>query len=189
MLVPGEFYLNQIDDIFTKEECQTLIDRANVEGWHNPETGGGYMRSIIVDKKLADNLFSKLKCHIPETYLGYDLLYINDHFRFSRYNVGGVFPVHKDGTNYDASRVDEYDGYSAESIFTLNIFLNDDFEGGETDFFEQDKDDVGKIKLRFTAVPKTGRGALFYAKQYHRGNKVLSPYKYLIRTDIMGIRE
>ena len=180
-----EPYLKQIDDIFSQEECKKLIERANKEGWHLPETGGSYMRSIIVDRELADSLFTKLKSHIPDTYLDYKLLYINDHFRFSRYNTGGIFPVHKDGTNYDASRTNEYDGYSTESVFTLNIFLNDDFEGGETDFFEQYENE---LKLRFRVEPKAGRGALFYAKQYHRGNKVLSPYKYLIRTDVMGIK-
>ena len=139
---------------------------------------------------MANSLFEKLKTHIPNTYLGFNLLYINDHFRFSKYNVGGIFPLHKDGTNYDAGRVEEYDGYSTESIFTLNIFLNDDFEGGETDFFETDQtnNEDHIMKLRFSVTPKTGRGALFYAKQYHRGNEVSVPYKYLIRTDVMGMR-
>ncbi len=189
MLVPGELYLNQIDDIFTKDECADLLNRANQEGWHNPETGGSYMRSIIIDRELADKLYVKLKEHIPDTYMGYKLLYINDHFRFSRYNTGGVFPIHQDGTNYDSSKVDEYDGYSTESVFTLNIFLNDDFEGGETDFFEPNPENPDELKLRFSVVPKCGRGSLFYAKQYHRGNKVTVPYKYLIRTDVMGMRE
>lgn len=188
MLVPGEFYLNQIDDIFTSDECTELIKRANEKGWHLPGTGGSYMRSIIIDRELAEKLYLQLKKHIPDVYNGYKLLYINDHFRFSRYNVGGIFPVHQDGTNYDSSRVDEFEGYSSESVFTLNIFLNEDFEGGETDFFETNEDG-DELNLRFRVVPKTGRGALFYAKQYHRGNEVLTPYKYLIRTDVMGVME
>lgn len=188
MQIPGEFYLNQIDNIFTPEECQALLDRANDQGWHRPETGGSYMRSIIIDKVLADKLYFQLKEHIPDQYMNYKLLYINDHFRFSRYDVGGIFPVHQDGTNYDSSRIEEYEGYSTESVFTLNIFLNDNFEGGETDFFETSEENPNKLKLRFRVIPKTGRGALFYAKQYHRGNEVLSPYKYLIRTDVMGMK-
>lgn len=189
MQIPGESYLNQIDNIFTPEECQDLLDRANSEGWHSPQTGGSYVRSIIIDRELADKLYLQLKEHIPDYYRDYKLLYINDHFRFSRYDVGGIFPVHQDGTNYDSSRVEDYEGYSTESVFTLNIFLNDDFKGGETDFFEMNKENVNELKLRFRVIPKTGRGALFYAKQYHRGKEVLSPYKYLIRTDVMGIRE
>ena len=66
------------------------------------------------------------------------------------------------------------------SCLTLNIFLNDDFEGGETDFLFDDKQ-----TLRFSAKPKAGRAMLFYSQQYHRGNKVTKGEKYLLRTDIM----
>ena len=76
---------------------------------------------------------------------------------------------------------------------TLNIFLNDDFGEGGTDFFErvrtQNEDGSYNLdfKLRYRVEPKAGRGALFYAKQLHRGNVVGNDYKYLIRTDVMGI--
>lgn len=38
---------------------------------------------------------------------------------------------------------------------TLNIFLNDQFDGGETDFFYENK------TKRLSAKPKPGRAALF----------------------------
>jgi len=186
-LVPGDDFLMEIDDIFTLKECQELIKWANEKGWHYPETGGDYLRSIVIDRELSDKLFSQIKHLLPETYNGKRLVYINDHFRFSRYREGGMFPIHEDGTNYDASRVSEYDGYSTESIMTLNIFLNDDFKGGETDFFERGRTKRSEHKLRYRVSPKTGRGALFYAKQLHRGNIVKNGFKYLIRTDVMGI--
>ena len=62
---------------------------------------------------------------------------------------------------------------------TLNIFLNDNFEGGETEFLYNNK------TLRYSAKPKLGRGALFDAQQYHRGNVVMNGNKYLMRTDVM----
>jgi len=39
--------------------------------------------------------------------------------------------------------------------------------------------------LRYSAKPKSGRGALFWAKQYHCGNKVIKGNKYLLRIDVM----
>jgi predicted 2-oxoglutarate/Fe(II)-dependent dioxygenase YbiX len=138
------------------------------------------MRSIIIDEVLSIDLFSRIKPHLPETYNGYTLEYLNSHFRFSKYDKNGKFPIHVDGKNYDEKKNKE--GYNYESLMTLNIFLNDDFEGGQTDFFFKD------FKLRYSVEPKAGRGALFYHKQLHRGNKVLQPYKYLIRTDVMGIQ-
>lgn len=65
-------------------------------------------------------------------------------------------------------------------IFTLNIFLNDDFEGGHTTFYHDD------FSLRYDVEPKVGRAALFDANQLHCGTRVLSPYKYLMRTDVMA---
>ena len=204
------YFLEVVNDIFSKNECQELIDRANIKGWHNPQTGGYYMRSIIIDRELANNMFEKLKDLIPKSYMGYDLLYINDHFRFSRYKKGGKFHIHKDGVNYDSSRKNEFDGFSTESVFTINIFLNDEFTGGETDFLmekyhksckkDRKKSNKGKqntkskikednFDLRLQVKPKTGRGVMFYAKQYHRGNEVLTSFKYLIRTDVMGIKQ
>lgn len=185
--VPGQYYLRVLDDMFSKQECKDLLARAEKTGWHKPGTGGTYMRSIIIDQALAKELHNRIKEHIPDTYKAdyfnkdgtyirsrrYRLICINDHFRFSKYYKGGRFPIHYDGKNIDSE--------GRESVFTLNIFLNDNFEGGETDFF-----DYHTVKLRYSVEPKPGRGALFYADQLHQGNKVTKPFKYLIRTDVMG---
>jgi hypothetical protein len=61
----------------------------------------------------------------------------------------------------------------------VNIFLNEDFEGGHTDFLYDDGE-----TLRMSVSPKKGTGAIFYSQQYHRGNKVIGN-KYLFRTDVM----
>ena len=188
--VPGEHYLTVLDNLLTKRECSKLIRKANDlktdstgnKSWHTPGTGGSYMRVMMVDRTLADELFSRIKPYLPTTYNGYQLHYLNDHFRFSRYNKGGQFPLHMDGQNYDASRPHLTGGHSAVSLFTLNIFLNDDFEGGETDFYN----DASTKNLRYSVKPLAGRGALFWARQYHCGNMVKTPYKYLLRTDVMG---
>lgn len=195
--IDGSNFLCVIDNIFTPQECQNLIEKANNiqtgdknKAWHQADTGGNYMRVIMVDRQLSNLLWERIKPFLPmnrdSKYKNYKLVYLNDYFRFSRYREGGKFPLHCDGKNYDASRPQESEGYSTESLFTLNIFLNDGFEGGETDFFENNND----ITLRTSVKPKAGRGALFWANQYHRGNTVKSTdkaeFKYLLRTDVMG---
>lgn len=190
--IPGEHYLCQIDNIFTSEQCRRIIHRANTiqtddkgnRSWHRPGTGGKYMRAIIRDEHLAKDLYSRLNQFIPSHGPGpWNSVYINPVFRISRYSEGGHFPIHVDGQNYDNSRPDITGLNSAISQYTLNIFINDDFQGGETDFFHSpNKDD-----LRHSVKPKPGRGALFYHGQYHCGNPVHGGYKYLIRTDVMAI--
>ncbi len=49
---------------------------------------------------------------------------VNDCFRFSKYDVGGHFQPHMDGL-YVSNR-------NCRSVFTLLIYLNDDFSGGNT---------------------------------------------------------
>lgn len=93
-------------------------------------------------------------------------------FRIAKYTNGGEFKLHRDKMNQDENE--------NRSYLTLNIFLNKNFDGGETDFYLDDK-----ITKRLSVKPDVGRAALFYFNQYHCGNKVINGEKYLLRTDVM----
>ena len=191
--IKGQHELFVIDNLLTPSECLELISKANnvpssagSRPWHYPGTGGKYSRAIMVDPQLADDLWKRVKHYLPDTMRGYKLLYLNPHFRFSRYRKGGLFHTHCDGKNYDTSRSD----VSTESLLTLNIFLNSegdplfDLKGGSTTFFDGQASNLTK---RITVQAKAGTAALFWAEQYHRGDEVIDGYKYLLRTDVMGI--
>jgi len=209
--VPGRYFLNVIDNLLSPDECHELIkhahgiqnDDAGNRSWHEPGTAGKYKRSIMIDSAYADNLWERIQGLkiLPETFTGengtrYKVLYLNSHFRFSRYTKGGLFSLHCDGKNYDNSRPELTDGYATESLLTLNIFLNDKnsipeplLEGGHTDFFETDAGGFNFHERQGGSVaPRAGRAALFWADQYHRGNKVTQGHKYLLRTDVMGVQ-
>jgi len=91
---------------------------------------------------------------MPESYLGYKIVGLNNRFRFSRYKVGGEFTMHCDDVNYD--------DVGNRSMLTLNIFLNDktgpceNLGGGSTSFYYED------LELRKCVEPVAGLGALFY---------------------------
>ena len=167
-------YLKQIDNIFSEDCCKYLIKQAEELGMKKVEDrpGATYHRSMLKNKEMADRLFNQLRSHIPQTFNGQRVVGLNEMFRFSKYYPGGKFGIHKDGYNVDSQ--------GNRSAMTLNIFLNDDFEGGETDFFYDDA-----RTLRYSVKPKPGRGALFDSQQFHCGNTVKGGYKYLIRTDVM----
>lgn len=191
-----------IDGLCTEEECKVLIDYANRvkatdEGdmpWHAPGTGGKYDRAIMVRRKMAEVFEKRLKDVIPKILNDHKLLYINDHFRFSRYVAGGEFHVHCDGKNYDNGRPELTDGFSSESFMTLNMPLNTEGDeeyglvGGGTTFFHGVGHGINKQpgEVRITVPAKAGRAVLFWADQYHQGDLVESGHKYLIRTDVMG---
>ncbi len=60
--------------------------------------------------------------------------------RLSKYNVGGHFNKHRDGgfVLTDENR----------SIYTILIYLNDDFEGGNTIFYSEEDDNDDAIKKK-----------------------------------------
>ena len=166
--------LKVIDDIFTPDQCKDFIERAESQGLEKIDRGIAiYHRTMIIDKPLADKLYQQLRHNIPTNFNGMRVVGLNDHFRFSKYYSGEGFGIHKDGINQDSQ--------GNRSVMTLNIFLNEDFEGGETDFLHSNNSQ----DIRFSAKPKTGRGALFDSQQYHRGNVVKNGCKYLLRTDVM----
>lgn len=85
--------------------------------------------------------------------------------RLKRYDVGDCFPWHADVGDYASAR-----------RFLVGMFyLNDNFEGGKTEFGSE-----GKIK--YTSVPETGKLALFtpFWDNPHRGSVILSGSKYIV---------
>lgn len=171
---PNNLYLQIVDNLLTPEECvffMDVIDNGPAEKIDRTDFTV-YNRLMYKNKEFADKLWNKIKNQIPVTYDGKRIIGLNDHIRLSKYDEGGRFETHKDGFNQDSN--------GNRSLFTVNVFLNKNFNGGETDFLMNDAK-----TLRYRAVPDIGRGAIFYSQQYHRGNKVTDGCKYLFRTDVM----
>ena len=78
------------------------------------------------------------------------------------------------------------------SIFTVVIYLNDDYEGGKTNFYKEPLESklhgkrgnfVDEKDLLATINPKKGKALIFTHDSYHEGAKVLKGTKYIIRTE------
>ena len=164
-------FLKEIKNFLTRKECNRFMRILDYDPTKKKIKKGEcteYFRVLWKNQKLADKLFERVKTHLPEDNVNY--VGCNPMFRIAKYQEGGQFEIHMDGVNKDDK--------GNVSTLTLNIFLNDDFSGGETDFFHEKK-------LRCSVTPESGKAALFEHKQYHRGNKVFNGEKYLLRTDIM----
>jgi prolyl 4-hydroxylase len=167
-------------------ECREMIGRAEAQGFGEaPVTVGvnRYMmipdlrnntRVIIDDLELAERLWPRFVPHMPQRLGAYAPVGLNERFRFYRYEPGQQFDWHRDGSFV---RSDE-----EQSLLTLLFYLNDDCEGGTTDFmFVTDK--------TIQVVPEMGMGLVFSHPFYHRGAPVTSGRKYVLRTDVMYRRE
>lgn len=163
-------------------ECAKMIARAESGGFAEaPVTVGvnRYMmipdlrnntRVIIDDIELARDLWPRVEAYMPKRIGMYEAVGLNERFRFYRYEPGQQFDWHRDGAFV---RSDE-----EQSFLTLLFYLNDDCEGGTTDFMF-----VADHELQ--VIPRAGMGLVFSHPLYHRGAPVTAGRKYVLRTDVM----
>lgn len=179
-----------IDDFLSKSLCELLVIKTEDLNYKEaPITIDGVKgifemnseirnntRVIVDEDSLAFSLFEQLKEYLPKTYKDvWKLSKLNTRFRYYRYGVGQKFSPHIDG-KYKESE-------NCESKLTLLIYLSDNFTGGETTFFDQTEDNV-----RFKVIPKLGQVLVFDHHQLHSGDPVLEGIKYVLRTDVMYVK-
>lgn len=163
-----------IHDVLDKNECLEMIELAESIGFSEatvslPE-GAKLMKSVrnnqrvtIDDENIANMIWLKIKSLIPKVDDS-NATRLNYRIRFYKYSIGQRFNRHIDGV---------YKEGEEESKYSFLIYLNNDFEGGETEF------DIRKIK------PNTGSALCFEHNIKHKGCKVEKGIKYVLRTDIM----
>ena len=159
------------DDLLSEEECERVIEHFKKRPLERIDNGvASYNRGMVEDAALAEEVFARIRERIPEEFRAEGC---NERWRFSEYEPGGEFKIHRDGRNQDRA--------GRRSVITVNIFLNEEFRGGSTDFYMDDKE-----TLRESVTAKRGRAAVFDAQQYHVGARVEEGRKYLFRTDVMA---
>jgi len=180
-------YVQIIENVFTKEECEDLIKLSEERGF---ETAGFYVdqngkehfflnkrrsdRCIINDTSFADKLLHRIYKLIPNQYNNKKLHSINYRLKFLKYNIGDYFTRHHD-SNYISEN-------GSRSQITILIYLNCDYEGAYTTFFKNSEDFNGYI-----IKPSVGMVCLMDQKIEHEVNALINGTKYVIRTDLMYV--
>lgn len=173
-----------IDDVLSARECEDLIARIAAGEWHptaslnadEPLITSGADASdagrdqdalaLIDDAMLALRLYHRVAEHLPAQLGERQLLGLKPNMHFLRYGTGHSSALHRD---------QPYRGDDEErSELTLLIYLNDAFEGGQTEFPGQ----------TCTVGPRIGRAVLFPHDAPHRGCTVTEGTKYVLRTEV-----
>ena len=165
-----------IDNFWTPQECKDFISKSELIGYEpatvNTEKGQIVVetvrnnnRVIYKDPILADTLWRQLKPFAPVQIGNSKAVGLNELFRFYKYEVGQEFKRHRD-QSYIRNDIEA-------SYFTFMIYLNDNYEGGETTF------------ANLTIQPKQGTALIFLHDLEHEGTSVRQGKKYVLRTDIM----
>jgi prolyl 4-hydroxylase len=166
-----------VDDVLAAPACDELLARLAPGPWFAATVNRAEGRAVdgrvrnnelalVDDAALARALFERLRPDLPARLMGMTLTGLKERMRCYRYRVGEYFGPHGDQS---------YPGLPGErSLLTLMIYLNDDFEGGQTAFL-----DLGKV-----IEPRRGRALLFQHMVLHEGRAVTRGIKYVLRTDV-----
>lgn len=176
-------------NVFSGQECESLIKLSEDCGYTEAlvNVGGGRemrikgfrdsSRVLIDDPEFVNVLQQRISPYLPAEFMNEKLIGINERLRFLRYEPGDKFKPHYDGAYCRA------DG-SAETLITIQVYLNQDIVGGQTNFL--DKCDETKC---VPVKPVTGMVLIFEHRIFHEGSVVQKGRKYAIRTDVLYTRE
>jgi hypothetical protein len=179
-LLGGSAFL--LRGFMSPQECEAHVDLSEDLGYEEAPINMGAASVVVKDYRnnsrvisddpdLAGELLERLRLQLPETLDGRRLCGLNERFRYYRYDLQESFAPH-----YDGPFIRSPDEASA---LTLMIYLNDDFEGGTTDFYHEDQ------TLRLQVVPEQGMALVFRHQLLHAGTSVRDGRKYVLRTDVM----
>lgn len=175
-----------VSGVLTIDECQGLIERAETIGFAaasvRTHAGPKMMTNIrnndrvnLDDPELADLMWSRISAVLP-ILDGQQPESVDRRLRFYRYEPGQEFKRHKDGS------VTSKDGNLSKLSYL--IYLNSDFEGGETTFRDYVGTGDSRQKIQHVITPKTGSALLFRHHRWHEGSRLTSGRKYVLRSDV-----
>lgn len=177
-----------VRDFLTPDECRAFIAAGEAAGYGEAPitTGHGAVmrkdirdndRVMVDDPALAADLFARLRPFLPPQFVAWEPAGLNERFRYYRYARGQKFDWHMDGPYRRAT--------GEVSRFTVMVYLNDGFAGGETAFNLRRLGVVRADDEVLKVVPATGMALLFRHDVLHTGAAVGAGTKYVLRTDVM----
>jgi prolyl 4-hydroxylase len=165
-----------VEDFLTRQECLenlVLSEKIGYELAKVNTAGGAKVRTDIRNnnrafhksEELAQTLWEKLQPFMPAQLGNSHPIGLNELFRFYRYQRGHQFKGHFDESYIRNEREASY--------FTFMVYLNDNFQGGDTTF--------RGLRIR----PRQGMALIFLHSLYHEGSEVTQGVKYVLRSDVM----
>jgi predicted 2-oxoglutarate/Fe(II)-dependent dioxygenase YbiX len=175
-----------VSDVFSREECTALIARAESIGFeaasvrtsHGPQMMTNVRnndRVVVHDVALADQMWQRIEPFLP---IIDDCVPcgVDSQLRLYRYVPGQQFKRHKDGAVTNDS------GHTSRLSYL--IYLNDDCDGGSTNFRDYHEANGMREKVEIVVKPVMGSALLFRHERWHEGTPVTAGSKYVLRTDV-----
>ena len=166
-----------IKDFMSAEECKKWIAFSEDHGYEWATVNMGFRQQVVNksirnnkrviydSQELARDLWQKIKPYVVRETPYALACGLNERFRFYKYKQGQEFRPHRDGSFVRNSK--------ERSAYTLLIYLNENMEGGATEF------------PKHLIHPITGTAIIFKHEIRHAGLPIIKGTKYVLRTDIM----
>lgn len=173
--------------LFMPDECAEILKGGSDAEWLPATVNRAEGRAV--DKRLRDNtvavvrdpalageLFRRARPHVPARMraeiggvegVEMDVAGVHLPLRVYRYEPGQQFGLHQDQSYFGPN--------GEKSLLTFMVYLNEGFEGGETEFPEQGR----------TVVPKAGTALFFQHMVLHAGKRVTRGTKLVLRSDVL----
>jgi hypothetical protein len=176
-----------VADLIAVDECRELIERGEAIGFEaasvSTPSGPKMMANVrtndrvtFEDPILAEWLWQRVKPHVPSSMNGATASGLNERLRIYRYDPSQKFNAHRDGV-VELSP-------TQRSQLTFMAYLNADAEGGQTNFYSEDR--VNGIRQLVASIePRIGMGLFFAHQWWHEGARVIRGRKYVVRTDVI----
>lgn len=172
-------FFQVIDNCIPASFCQDLIafseeigfKKSLFNGKLNTEVRNSFSARVDLkqnmDLKTLQDFHNHLASFCPKNYNGKNFVKVTtDNLNILKYGEGNYFKPHTDGTWVEEC---------GRSLITVQIYLNDVEEGGETNFFNSEGKVVAAVK------PKCGTVAFFDHLIMHEGAPVQKGHKYTFR--------
>lgn len=159
----------EFSSFLTPAECTAFADLVERKQAPNFTDSGRFTNKKWTDAALAASFYERLGGRVPGA------LRANTLIMGATFQPGDSFSIHTDtGLYYDRTR-------GEKSRWTVLIYLNDDFEGGETVFYDEA---TWAIKRRVR--PEAGKALVFDIDLWHSGSPVVAGVKRWIGCELIG---
>ena len=171
--------------LFTPEQCRTIIDEAeHLNTWVPGKIQGsreGDDITWVVSPEIRDALIMGLH-ELPVTSKLFDdkirstvLPLVNRRWKMALADHSGAQVIRYTPGGHYKPHIDNEPGID-DRHFSIVCYLNDDVEGGSTDF----------PLLGFSASPRTGKAIIFPSEYLHCSRPIISGRKYILVTWLIG---
>lgn len=191
---PGVYVLN---GVMSPKECKRLIAMAQGLGFTHAGLAIGNdtyrvnlaarnnTRVVLDAPRMARELWERIRAVVDAKHEGALITGLNDRFRVYQYEQGQRFFPHVDVRTVVPR---------GETRASFMIYLNDEFEGGATRFFEMKEKNSRRgegrgrkfdNRVRFSVRASVGSVVVFDHLLLHEGAEVTAGVKYAVRSDLI----